>query len=61
MQMVLVKLFVRLCICKAWSSVGEDWKEQYGDKPEVTMLLYLIVTWMFTGWLWATHSPSLGL
>ena len=43
MQMFLIKLFIRLCICKAWSSVGENWKEQYDDKPEVTMLLYLIV------------------
>lgn len=61
MQVFLVKLFIRLCILQGIELSGRGWKEQHGDKPEVTVLLYPIVAWMFIGWLLTSHSLSLGL
>lgn len=49
MQMFLVKLFLRFCICKTEGSVREDWKEQDGDSQR----------WgRFYIWLW--HGCFLG-
>lgn len=61
MQMFVVKLFIRLCICKAESSMKGDRKAHCADKPKVTMLLYWVMAWMFIRWLQASHLPFLGL
>lgn len=54
--MFLVKLFIRLCVLRGTELSGRGWKEQHGDKPEVMVLLYPIVAWMFIGWLLTSHS-----